>query len=64
MMFLSFLFTCALSGNMKKRLLMPSRGKTLKLCSAYARRVIFLVSSAGLSVLCGYESMCTFCVDV
>lgn len=40
-MFFSFLFTYALSGNMKKRLLMPSRGKTLKLRSAYARRVIF-----------------------
>lgn len=40
-MFFSFLFTCALSGNMKKRLLMPSRGKTLKLRSAYARRANF-----------------------
>lgn len=55
--FFSFLFTCALSGNMKKRLLMPSRGKTLKLRSAYARTVTFsficwLICALWLMMLC------------
>lgn len=66
MMFFSFLFTCALSGNMKKRLLMPSRGKTLKLRSAYARRVIFsficwLVCALWLMSLCAPSVLMSKC---
>lgn len=65
-MFFSFLFTCALSGNMKKRLLMPSRGKTLKLRSAYARRVIFsficwLVCALWLMSLCAPSVLMSKC---
>lgn len=66
MMFFSFLSTCALSGNMKKRLLMPSRGKTLKLRSAYARRVGFsficwLVCALWLMSLCAPSVLMSKC---